>query len=90
MKKGLALLLMLCLLGAMLCACGGKKITAEEAFEIVLADLGDKAENAGEPHIHESTYKSYNIFVPVGDEPLVYVVSDTGEILHSGIGTHSH
>ncbi|MBO5868527.1 MAG: hypothetical protein J6Q54_06450 [Oscillospiraceae bacterium] len=91
-RRMTALLLMICLLGLMLCACG-KTLTAEEAYQVVLDDLGDRAEEAQEPHIHESTYKKkacYNIFVTVGDESLVYVVSTKGEILHKGIGAHSH
>ena len=92
-KRVTAVLLVICLLGLVLCSCGKKTISADEAYQIVLADLGEDAQLAGEPHIHESSYQKqacYNIFVTVGHDSLVYVVSKTGEILHKGIGAHSH
>lgn len=93
LKKITALILALCLLGITLCACGAKTVSSEEAWQIVLEDLGDRAENAAEPHIHEGTYKNkpcYNIFVTVENEPLVYIVTEKGKIVHRGIGAHSH
>ncbi len=93
LKKVTAVFLVVCLLGLVLCACGKEPITEEEAFQVVLADLGEKAELAGEPHIHESTHKNkpcYNVFVTVGDESLVYIISQTGEIIYQGIGGHNH
>ena len=94
MKKTIALLLVVCLVGTLFCACGGKKITAQEAYEIVLKDLGAAADKAASPHIHEGTFEGkacFNIFINVDGADLVYVVSDTGKILHKGPGGgHSH
>ena len=94
MKKAISLLLVLCLVSAALCACGGKKITAQEAYQIVLKDLGAAANKAASPHIHEGTFEGkacFNIFINVDGMDIVYVVSDTGKILHKGPGTgHSH
>ena len=92
-KKMTALVLVICLLLPVLCACSKKTVSADEAWQVVLEDLGEKAEKAAEPHIHESTYKnkpSYNIFVTVGKENLVYIVSQNGEIIHRGVGAHNH
>jgi hypothetical protein len=94
MKKVVSVLLIICLLGTLLCACGGKKITAQEAYEIVLEDLGPVADKAASPHIHEGTFEGkacFNIFINVDGMDIVYVISDTGKILHKGPGTgHSH
>ena len=93
LKKVTAICLVVCLFGLILCACGKEPISSEEAYQVVLADLGEKAALAKEPHIHESTHKNkpcYNIFVTVGEESLVYIVSQTGEIIYQGIGGHSH
>ena len=92
-KKVLAILLMLCIVCTMLTACKAKKISAEEAWQIVLEDLDALAESAGQPHIHTGTYEGkacYNIFVTVADHSLVYVVSESGKLLHKGAAEHSH
>lgn len=92
MKKWIALLLMACLLCSMLAGCG-KKITSDEAYQIVLKDLGESAANAEDPHIHTATYDNkpcFNIYVTVSGVSLNYVISETGDILHKGIGEHSH
>lgn len=93
MKKWIALLLMACLLCGMLSACG-KKITSEEAYQIVLEDLGETlAATAESPHIHTATYENkpcFNIFVTVNGMSMQYIISETGKILHKGPGEHSH
>ena len=93
MKKWIALLLMACLLCSMLVGCS-KKITSEEAYQIVLDDLGEAlAATATSPHIHEATYNNkpcFNIFVTVNGVSLNYVISETGDIIHKGPGEHSH
>ena len=93
MKKWIALLLTVCLLCGVLAGCN-KKITAEEAYQIVLDDLGETlAATATSPHIHEATYDNkpcFNIFVTVNGVSLNYVISETGKILHKGPGEHSH
>lgn len=93
MKKWIALLLMACLLCSMLAGCS-KKITSEEAYQIVLDDLGEAlAATATSPHIHEATYDNkpcFNIFVTVNGVSLNYVISETGDIIHKGPGEHSH
>ena len=93
LKRTLVLLLVVCLVGTLFCACGGKEITAEEAYQIVLADLGDLASTAQNPHIHEGTYQNkacYNIFVTVNGMQMQYIISTSGKILHKGHGSHSH
>jgi len=93
MKKWIALFLMACLLCSMLAGCG-KKVTAEEAYQVVLDDLGEiLAATAQTPHIHEGTFEGepcFNIFVTVNGISLNYVISETGKILHKGPGEHSH
>ena len=93
MKKWIALLLMACLLCSMLAGCG-KKITSEEAYQIVLDDLGKTlAATAESPHIHTGTYEDkpcFNIFVTVNGMSMQYIISETGKILHKGAGEHSH
>ena len=93
MEKVIALLLMACLLCGMLAGCG-KKITAEEAHQIVLDDLGETmAATAEAPHIHEGTYEGkpcFNIFITVNGMTMQYIVSENGKILHKGAGEHSH
>ena len=95
-KRIIAMLLMLCMVLCIFTACGSKEettITVDDAWQIVLTDLGDDAVNATAPHVHDGTYDNqecYNIFFNVGDESLTYVVSTTGEILYKGEGEHSH
>lgn len=92
MKKWIAILLLACIVCSLLAGCG-KKITAEEAYQIVLEDMGVLAETAEDPHIHESTYQGkpcFNIFVTANGTSLQYIVSQTGKILYKGLGEHSH
>ena len=82
-----------CLIGAIIIAQNDKTITSEEAYKIVLKDLGLKEDQVSSPHIHEGTYKNqscYNIYVTVNGESLTYVVSTSGKILYKGEGGHSH
>ena len=70
-----------------------KKIDEIEAYDIVLADLGESAALAESPHIHNATYDNkpcFNIYVTVNGVSLNYVISQTGEILYKGAGEHSH
>ena len=93
MKKWIALAVLACLLCSMLAGCG-KKITAEEAYQIVLDDLGETlAATAESPHIHTDTFEDkpcFNIFVTVNGMSMQYMISETGKILHKGAGEHSH
>ena len=93
MKKWIAVLLLVGILCGMLAGCG-KKITAEEAYQIVLEDLGAAADLAESPHIHEATYENkpcFNIFVTVDGMSLQYIISENGKILHKGAGSeHAH
>ena len=75
------------------CQKNDETITSNEAFEIVLEDLGLTSQAADSPHIHEGTYEGrpcYNIYVTANGKSLTYVVSTKGEILHKGEGGHSH
>ncbi len=91
-KKIIALLLLICLAGSVFSACQ-KKIDEQQAYQIVLEDLGALATKAGTPHIHAGTYDEkpcYNIFITVDGLSLAYVISESGEILHKGPGEHNH
>ena len=100
MKKLFVLFLAACLLCGLLAACGEKKkeITAEEAYQVVQAELKETygeqiAATATSPHVHETTYEGkacYNIFVTVNGMSLQFIVSKTGDVLHTGAGEHSH
>lgn len=92
-KKLIAILLLVCMVCGVLSACKAKEITSEEAYQIVLDDLGALAEKAESPHIHTGTYEGkacYNIYVTVEGMSLNYIVSETGKILSKGPGEHSH
>ena len=92
-KRIVATLLLVAMLVSLLAACG-KEITAEEAYQVVLDDLGETlAATAETPHIHEATYDGkpcFNIFVTVNGMSMQYIVSQSGKILHKGPGEHSH
>ena len=93
-KKILAVLLLVGILSGMLAGCTKEKITAEQAYAIVLEDLGAAVDKAEAPHIHEGTYKDkpcFNIYITVDGMSLQYIISDTGKILSKGAGSgHSH
>lgn len=93
MKKLLAILLVAALMCSGFAACG-KTLTADEAYQVVLTDLGDEADHAGEPHIHTGDFNGiqcYNIYVTVDGENYFYAVSMGGTILSKGTGAaHSH
>ena len=91
-KKIIAMLLLACLLCSMLAGCKSK-ITAEEALQIVMDDLGDAAALASSTHVHNGTHDGkpcFNIYVTVDGLPMAYIVSETGKILSKGPGSHSH
>lgn len=91
-KKRIALLLAVCLLCSLFCGCG-KKVTQEEAYQIVLEDLGEIGKLVEQPHIHTGTYEGkpcYNIYITVNSISLCYVISENGKILTKGPANHSH
>lgn len=90
-KKWIAILLLVCILGCMVSGCKNK-ITAEEAAQIVLAELGTVKPDSA-PHVHPSTYNGkscFNVFITVDGASMVYIVSDTGDILAHGPSDHNH
>lgn len=93
-KRLLCLFLAVCMMCSILCACSGKKITAEEAVAIVMEDLGEGANVSGSPHVHTGTFENkdcYNIYLTVDNESWLYVITTGGEILAKGpSGGHSH
>lgn len=93
-KRLICLLVLVCLMGSMLCACETKEeITAQQAISIMLEDLGDDAKNMSNPHVHTGTYENkscYNIYVTINGESWAYIISTEGEILSKGPGGHSH
>lgn len=95
MKKRLfCLFLAVCMMCSILCACSGKKITAEEAVAIMMEDLGSESATASDPHVHTGTFDGkdcYNIYFTKGGESWLYVISTDGEIIGQGpSGGHSH
>ena len=88
-----AVVCVVCIVGLSWLGQNDKTITSDEAYKIVLKDLGVTSDQVSDPHIHEGTYKNkpcYNIYVNVNGESLTYVVSTKGEILYKGEGGHSH
>ena len=94
MKRLISLVLTVCMVCCLFGACAAKPdITSQEAYQVVLDMLGDKAETAKNPHIHSGEYRSipcYNIYVTVDGVSMVYIVSKTGDILHSAQESHRH
>lgn len=93
-KRLFTLFILICMVLFTLCSCESeKKITDDEAFAIMIEDLGKNAVGLSSPHIHEGTYEGkdcYNIYITANGESLVYVISTDGEILYKGSGSHSH
>lgn len=83
-KRIIALALALCLVCAVFVGCA-KNLTANEAFQVVLDDMGISANQAGHPHIHEGMFETtpcYNIYVTVGETNWYYIVTTKGEIVN--------
>lgn len=94
MKKWIALLLVVCIVGGVFAGCKGR-ISEKEAYQVVLDDLGEAAAaKAEDPHIHTASYDNqpcYNIYVTVDGVSWNYVISKTGEIIFKTIGSeHAH
>lgn len=93
-KRLICMLLLVCLLSSVLCACGEKKeITANDAIDIVMEDLGDSAAYADTPHVHTGTYNNedcYNVYITVSDMSWMYIISMDGDIITKGPSSHSH
>ena len=94
MKRFLSLILTVCMVCCLFGACAAKPdLTSQEAYQVVLDSLGDKADTAKDPHIHSGEYRGipcYNIYVTVDGVSMLYVLSKTGDILHSAQASHSH
>ena len=54
----IVLVCIVCLVAVILLTCNNGVITSDEAFEVVLNDLGITEQDAGTPHIHEGTSKT--------------------------------
>ena len=93
-KRIICLLVLVCMVCGLMCACNKQKeITADEAISVVLESLGDKAQNAKNPHAHTATYKNepcYNVYITISGEDWTYIVSAGGEIIAKAPGGHSH
>lgn len=93
-KRIIAFALVLCLICTVFVGCS-KKLTANEAFQVVLDDLEISANKAGQPHIHEGAFGDipcYNIYVTVGEKNWFYSVTLEGEIVNIAEldNEHSH
>ena len=95
-KRFFSFLMLVCIVFSLLAACGEKKekiITQQEAYAIILEDLGISEAEAGEPHFHIGPHDGvvcYNFYLTVDGEPVSYTISTSGEILEKGHGAHSH
>ena len=93
MKKTIAIICLTLCLALSLCACGNKTISAEKAQQIVLDDLGVKADEV-EMHLHVGEFEGtpcFSIYVTIEGETLEYLIeSNTGEILDIRESSHSH
>ncbi len=86
MKNYIAILTITALLLCLLTGCGSRVISASEAQNIALKDLGVSANEVQDAHTHvltEGGKPSYSIHITVGDAEYEYVVSANGEILSS-------
>ena len=95
MKKSLIIILSVALLLTLLAGCGSKALTAEDAKQIALKDLGVTAEQVADIHVHIATSDDgaacYSIYLTVNGKQMEYLIhGTTGEIIHSGEGSHSH
>ena len=84
MKKYIAVFTLTALLLCLLSACGSSVISASEAQNIAMKDLGVSAEDVSDAHTHvltEGGKPSYSIHITVGDAEYEYVISADGEIL---------
>ena len=97
LKKSIAVLLLVAILGGMFVACDDQteSITGEKAVEIALADLGISSDEVDSIHVHEGVYNKqvcYNVYITADGESLTYVVNKlNGDILNIQEGTaHSH
>lgn len=93
-KRIIAVLLLVTLVGGILAACEEKKaINANQAVQLVAEDLKTTADKLN-PHVHEGTNKGeacYFVYITHNGESLVYVVSiSSGEIVTKGRSEHSH
>lgn len=95
-KRILVLFAAVCLLLTVTVACGQKKpkvITQDEAFAIIMEDIGKDAVISGDPHVHVGEYQQqvcYDFYLTVDGKSVSYVISTSGEILHKGNDSHSH
>lgn len=92
MKRIIAIAVVLCLICCVFVGCK-KNISAKEAFEIVLQDLGKTANSVSTPHIHEGMFDTtpcYNIYVTVGEENWYYIVTVEGEIVNEALLDEAH
>ena len=97
LKKSIAVLLLVAILGGMLVACDeqAQGITSEKAVEIALADMGVSSDEVDSVHVHEGVYDKqvcYNVYITADGESLTYVVNKlNGDILNIQEGAaHSH
>ena len=95
MKKYVAIALSVILLLTLLAGCGNKALTADDAKQIALKDLGISEAQVSDVHVHLTTDEDgaacYSIYLTVNGTQMEYLIhGSTGEILHSGEGNHSH
>lgn len=94
-KRIISALLLVAMVLTLLAACSSNKaITADDAKQIVMEELGLSEEQASQMHVHIATHDGvacYSVYVTVGGVSMEYLVhGKTGEIISSGEGSHSH
>ena len=96
LKRSIAIVLLIVLVGGLLIACEEKKvgITQEEAVAIALDTMGITEADATSIHVHEGTHMNelcYNVYINLADGGMSYVISRiSGAILQVAEGGHSH
>lgn len=95
MKKTICMILSAVLLLALLAGCNNGPLDSEDAKQVVLKDLGVSESQVSDIHVHITTDDNgdacYSIYLTVNGKQMEYLVhGTTGEIIHSGEGSHSH
>jgi uncharacterized membrane protein YkoI len=95
MKKIVTILLSAALLLALLVGCSSQALTTDDAKQIALKDLGLTEAQVSDVHVHIATSDDgaacYSVYLTANGKQMEYLIhGTTGEIIHSGEGSHSH
>ena len=98
LKRGIAIFLLIVMVGGLLVACQEDKpgyIQDKDAVKIALEDMGITEDQASAIHVHVGNYADqpcFNVYITYGSASKTYVISSiSGEILSIQNGSgHSH